>query len=202
MSQIQDKLTDHEYDGIQEYDNPMPRWWLGMFYGTIAFSLVYVAYFHGGPGLSAKEEYDQEMTAYAEWEAQQALSAGEVTNETIGKVMANEASVLEGQGIFQTNCVQCHGPQGAGNIGPNLTDEYWLHGGNPIEIYTTVSEGVQGKGMQSWKRQLKPDELVKVTAFVATLRGTNIEGKAPEGAKFDINAQEPAGKEAAPGAVQ
>lgn len=189
MSDAQDKLlVDHEYDGIQEYDNPMPRWWLGLFYGTIVFSFVYVAYFHGGPGLSEVAAYEAEMKAFYEWEAEQAMAAGEVTEETLNKLMADEGTVLAGQGVYVAKCQECHGANGEGKIGPNLTDDYWLHGARMVDIHHTVSEGVKDKGMESWKRKLKPDELLKVVAYVGTLRKTYAEGKAPQGEKVDWDA--------------
>ena len=196
MSDGQDKLLgDHDYDGIQEYDNPMPRWWLGMFWGAIAFSLVYAAYFHGGPGLNEVEAYEAEMKAFYEWEAQQALAAGEVTEESLNKLMADEGTVLAGRAIFEVKCQECHGPKGQGKIGPNLTDDYWLHGARLVDIHRTVSEGVKDKGMESWKRKLKPDELLKVVSYVGTLRATHVEGKAPQGDKVDWNALGDAGGE-------
>lgn len=198
MSDAQDKLlVDHDYDGIQEYDNPMPRWWLGLFYGTIVFSFVYVAYFHGGPGLSEVAAYEAEMKAFYEWEAEQALAAGEVTEESISKLMADEGMVLSGRAVYEAKCQDCHGPRGEGKIGPNLTDDYWLHGARLVDIHKTVSEGVKDKGMEAWKRKLKPDELLKVVAYVGTLRKTHVEGKAPQGDKVDWEAlappSEPAG---------
>jgi cytochrome c oxidase cbb3-type subunit 3 len=161
---------------------------LGLFYGTIAFSFVYVAYFHGGPGLLPAEAYEAEMKAFYEWEAEQALAAGEVTEETLQKLMADEGTVLTGRSIFEASCVECHGASGEGKIGPNLTDAHWLHGATLVDIHHTVAEGVPDKGMRAWKRVLRPEEVLKVSAYVGTLRGTDVAGKAPEGVKVDIEA--------------
>jgi cytochrome c oxidase cbb3-type subunit 3 len=168
----QDKLLDHNYDGIQEYDNPMPRWWLAVFYITIVFSVFYTLYFHFGPGLLVAEAYNRDMAAYYELQAQQLAALGEINESTLTEVMQNPSMMAGAQALFQTKCSQCHGMAGEGGIGPNLTDDYWLHGGNLVDIYHTVSEGVTAKGMLAWKNQLPPAELLAVSSYVGTLRGT------------------------------
>lgn len=183
-----DKLLDHEYDGIREYDNPMPAWWKGTFWVTFFFSIVYIFYYHfGGVGTSAEEDYAQEMRVFHEQEAALALSAGEVTEEGLAKLMADPAMVAEGGAKYAEVCVACHGAAGEGKIGPNLTDEHWIHGkGSLVDIFGTVNEGVLAKGMPAWGRQLRPDEMRKVVAFVGSLRNTNAaNGKAPEGTKVE-----------------
>jgi cytochrome c oxidase cbb3-type subunit 3 len=169
----QDKILDHNYDGIQEYDNPMPRWWLALFFVTIVFAVVYALYYHFGPGLLAVDRYDRDMAAYYELQAQQLAALGEINEETLAGVMQNPSMMAGAQALFQTKCSQCHGMAGEGNIGPNLTDDYWLHGGKLVDIYHTVSEGVPSKGMLAWRTQLRPAELLSVSAYVGTLRGTS-----------------------------
>ncbi len=173
----------HEYDGIKEYDNPLPRWWVNMFWATFVLALGYVAYYASGRGPSVAEDYVAEVAAAREIEAKQALG-NEVNEEALAKLAGNAALMQDARGIFQARCASCHKERGQGGIGPNLTDGYWIHGkGNLIDIYKVVNEGVQAKGMPTWGRQLTPIELAKVVAYVGTLRNTNFPGKAPEGTK-------------------
>jgi cytochrome c oxidase cbb3-type subunit 3 len=167
-----DHLLDHAYDGIQEYDNPLPRWWLAIFWATIIFTPLYILYFHFGGGMLAKERYDQEMIAFYDRQAEQLLALGEITEGTLVDLMADTSMMNGGQKIFQSKCATCHGMFGEGGIGPNLTDEYWLHGGQLLDIYATVRDGVPAKGMLAWERQLRPAELMAVSSYVGTLLGT------------------------------
>jgi cytochrome c oxidase cbb3-type subunit 3 len=178
----QDRLLDHNYDGIQEYDNPLPRWWLALFWVTIVFAAVYSLYYHFGPGLLSREAYDKDMIAYYEMQANQALAQGEIDEQTLAGAMGNDAMMAGARQLFIAKCAQCHGTLGEGGIGPNLTDQYWLHGNRLVDIYRTVSEGVPTKGMLSWKKQLRPAELLSLAAYVGTLRGTSPpNSKAPQG---------------------
>lgn len=185
-----DPLLTHEYDGILEYDNPMPKWWVWTFWGTFFFSVGYFIHYHiTGNGESVAVAYETELSVAREKEAQQAMGS-EVTEESLSKLMLNGAMMSDASKLFVQRCGQCHGNQGEGLIGPNLTDNYWLYGdASLMSIYNVVSEGVQTKGMPPWKKQLRPIELGKVTAFVGTLRGTNIAGpKAAEGRLIEGNA--------------
>lgn len=180
-----DPLLTHEYDGIVEYDNPMPRWWVWTFWGSFFFSLGYVIHYHvTGNGESVAVAYDTELSVAREKEAMQAMG-GEVTEESLTKLMLNGAMMSDASKLFVQRCAQCHGVKGEGLIGPNLTDNYWLHGDASLTaIYQVVSEGVQTKGMPPWKKQLRPIELGKVSAFVGTLRGTEVSG--PKGAEGQL----------------
>jgi len=169
----QDSLLDHAYDGIQEYDNPLPRWWLAIFWLTIVFSPLYILYFHFGGGLLATEKYDAEMVAFYDRQAEQLLALGDISEGTLVDLTADASMMNSGKKIFQTKCATCHGMFGEGGIGPNLTDEYWLHGAQLMNIYATVRDGVTAKGMLSWERQLRPAELMAVSAYVSTLLGSN-----------------------------
>lgn len=178
----QDHLLDHNYDGIQEYDNPMPRWWVAIFWATIVFSVFYVIFYHGGPGKLAIEAYNEDMVAYYDLQAQQFLALGEITEDTLHGLMDNEAMMAGAQQVFVSRCAQCHGTNAEGNIGPNLTDQYWLHGNQLTDIYRTIMEGVVDKGMQSWRNVLRPAEIMSLAAYVGTLRGTEPPNpKAPQG---------------------
>ena len=167
-----DRLLGHDYDGIAEYDNPLPGWWTWLFVATIAFSVGYYAYYQLGPGPSVVAQYDDEMRAAAARQAAAPVAA--TSGEDALKALAGNAQAMaSAKEIFATRCMPCHGPEGQGLIGPNLTDDYWLHGSTLPEIRHTISEGVIEKGMVPWKDQLKPEELDAIAAYVGTLRGTH-----------------------------
>ena len=200
----QDHLLDHNYDGIQEYDNPLPRWWLALFWATIIFTPLYILYFHFGGGMLEIERYDQEMIAFYDKQAEQLLALGEITEQTLVDLTADPSMMNGGKKIYQAKCATCHGMFGEGGIGPNLTDEYWIHGGQFMDVYKTVREGVPAKGMLAWERQLRPAELMAVSSFVGTMLGTDPPNpKAPQGDNFvrqapaPIEETEAAGEEAA-----
>jgi cytochrome c oxidase cbb3-type subunit 3 len=167
-----DYLMDHAYDGIQEYDNPLPRWWLAIFWLTIFFTPLYVLYFHFGGGLLATEKYDEEMIAFYDRQAEQLLALGDISEGTLVDLTADTSMMNGGKKIFQTKCATCHGMFGEGGIGPNLTDQYWIHGAQLMNIYATVRDGVTAKGMLAWERQLRPAEMMAVSAYVGTLLGS------------------------------
>ncbi len=178
--QQQDKLLDHDYDGIREYDNPMPRWWLWILYATIAF----VPFYYLAPGMLGENggnvaEYERDMAAHA---AAQPPAGPTITEAQLVALARDREAVEEGQEVFAKNCAACHGPDGGGVIGPNLTDDAWIHGGTPLAIHTTITEGVLAKGMPGWGRLLKPEEVDEVTAYVLSIRGSRpANPKAPEG---------------------
>jgi len=177
-----DHLLDHAYDGIQEYDNPLPRWWLALFWATIIFTPLYILYFHFGGGMLAKERYDQEMIAFYDKQAEELLALGEISEGTLVDLMADASMMNGGKKIFQAKCATCHGMFGEGGIGPNLTDDYWLHGAQLMDVYATVRDGVTAKGMLAWERQLRPAELMAVSSYVGTMLGTEPPNpKAPQG---------------------
>lgn len=180
----EDRLLDHEVDGIREYDNPMPRWWLYILYATILYAVIYalniIPGVGTGPGRIAN--YETEMAAMRSAREAAAASAGPVTPEAILAVVADAGALSKGRERFKATCAPCHREDGGGSIGPNLTDEFWIHGGQPLQILTTVNEGVVAKGMPAWGQVLKPDEVTAVVAYVTTLRGTNpANAKAPQG---------------------
>lgn len=189
-SKHQDDLLDHEYDGIREYDNPTPGWWNWLFFLTFVFSIGYFIHYHLGDGVSVEEAYAMEMKQAREAAEKRALAEGEITEETIQAAMSSESAVAAGKEKFVQNCAACHGQQGEGQIGPNLTDAYWIHGdGSLMSIKDLVANGVAEKGMPAWEKQLTREELVRVVAYVGTLRGKNIPGKEPQGDKVGEMAQ-------------
>lgn len=174
IDEIQGQII-HEYDGIEEADNRLPNWWLATLYLAIAFSAVYWFYYH------VYEVGALPHQAYAKALAGKEGKGSKVTEELLQALVLDTQAVAEGAGIFKTNCVACHEPKGQGKIGANLTDAYWIHGGSATDIHKIVHDGVATKGMPAWGAMLGPDAAKKVTAYVLTLRNTNVPGKAREG---------------------
>jgi cytochrome c oxidase cbb3-type subunit 3 len=177
-----DHLLDHAYDEIQEYDNPLPRWWVLLFWVTIIATPLYILYFHFGPGMLSIERYDAQMLEFYDKQAQELLALGEVTESTLSGLIGDASMMNGGKKIFQSKCSPCHGLFAEGAIGPNLTDSHWLHGPQLLDIYRTVREGVPEKGMVAWERQLRPAELLAVSSYVGSLLGSNPpNAKTPQG---------------------
>ena len=176
-------LTDHAYDGIQEYDNPLPGWWKWMFVGSIVFSLFYAMYFHiGAPGRSVADQYDAELAANTRLQFAE-IGDLEPTQDNILR-FANQKSWLSvGQTVYKTNCISCHGRDGEGKVGPNLTDEYYKNVRKVEDIARVINQGAGNGAMPAWANRLHPNEVVLVSAYVTSLRGTQpaSEGKGPEG---------------------
>ncbi len=168
-----DKLfADHDYDGIKELDNKLPKWWLWLFYITIAFAAIYVLRYHVmGWAPLQEEEYEQEMAearmAFGSRQSASALDASTVTRLT------DEASLAAGKQIYDQSCSVCHLAQGQGLVGPNLTDEYWIHGCSIGDIYNIIVVGVPEKGMISWESQLKAEQIQQVASYIMGMKGTN-----------------------------
>lgn len=182
----EDRLFEHTYDGIQEYDNPLPGWWKFLFYVTIVFSAFYFFHYHmGGLGKTIHDDYDQELSAYAALKAKLEHGKAKVPiGSQLAELRKDQKALAEGKGIYmgKGTCFTCHGAHGEGGIGPNLTDAYWIHGGSDRDIFRVVREGGRpGKGMLAWGNILKPQELLLVTAYITTLQGTKpANAKAPE----------------------
>jgi cytochrome c oxidase cbb3-type subunit 3 len=216
-----EKLLDHDYDGIRELDNLLPRWWLGLFYASIVFAGLYLAYYHVlRIGYLQEDEYRREMNPnyrrqttmnpvdlldragyHSPWysperdRTRQALLAGQampaaeaaapVAPIVFTEPLTDGASLEAGKTIYARICVQCHEPQGQGKIGPNLTDNYWLHGDQFADTVQVVVNGVIEKGMQSWRKQLSPEQIHQVSSYVYSLRGTSPPNpKPPEGKAY------------------
>ena len=177
-------LLDHNYDGIQELDNHLPPWWKWLFYLSIAFGVVYLFVYHVFGVLPLSEgEYEQQI---AEAEANQAERMANqpvaVIDESTVTYMEDETALAAGKQVYNNNCAQCHRDDGGGGIGPNLTDEYWLHGGSIQDIFTTIKQGVPEKGMISWEPLLSPEQMQNVASYVMSMGGSNPPNpKAPQG---------------------
>jgi cytochrome c oxidase cbb3-type subunit 3 len=180
-----DPLTGHEYDGIVEYDNPMPAWWRRTFWATVVFSLGYLVHYEmSGNGPSVEQSYELEMAEHRERVAAQALGE-ELTEEGLANLMHDPALMKDARRVYVARCVQCHADRGQGNIGPNLTDDHWLYGSARLmDLHEIVSNGRPQKGMPAWARQLRPVELAQVAAYVGTLRNTNVVGRPPQGSRI------------------
>jgi cytochrome c oxidase cbb3-type subunit 3 len=175
----------HEYDGIIEEDNQLPRWWLYTLYATVVFALGYWAFYEafGNPG--PLDQYRAERVAERRAEAQRLMAMGAPTDELLVEMAKNPAIVAQGAEIYASTCASCHLASGGGQIGPNLTDEYWLHGGAPTAILKTVRDGVVDKGMLAWGPMLGEEKVRAVTAYLITLKDTNVPGgKPPQGDKL------------------
>lgn len=164
----------HEYDGIRELDNRLPPWWLYGFYISIIFAGIYLWRYHvTHTAPSSGEEYS---IAMQKAEAQKALylkkAANNVDENTV-KLLTDAADITNGQKVFTQNCAACHGKAGEGTVGPNLTDDYWLHGGSVKDVFKSIKYGWPEKGMRSWKEDLSPVQVAQVTSYIRTLHGTN-----------------------------
>jgi len=183
-------LGGHEYDGIRELDNRMPRWWLYLFYITIVFAVVYMLGYHvTGWWPSQDKEYEIEM---AEQAAIKKANPEPVVDLEAMVPMTDPADLAAGQETYKKICSVCHGQNGEGLVGPNFTDQYWIHGdstNNTISIkhlYNVVITGVIEKGMIPYKDQLSPVQIQQVLSYILTLQGTSpANQKAPQGPKYD-----------------
>lgn len=177
-----DRLLHHEYDGIQEYDNPLPFWWSGIFILCCVHAAWYLYWYHGGgPGKSIHQEYAAELAAWQKVRDAAPKQELAIDDDVLASMAKDTGTIDQGKAVFAKNCVSCHLPDGSGQIGPNLTDLSQIHGSMRLDIYQTIYNGVPDKGMLTWNGVLAPEELAAVAAYVTTLRGKNLPGKSPEG---------------------
>ncbi len=214
-----DELFEHEYDGIQEFDNDLPGWWIGLFILTIIFSFFYLVHFHVlGLGDSQTVKYEKSMNPeYVRLAEDQGrslmsyifptyhspyyspttdISQKQLFGDNAGADLVVEEELVDadiaafvdadriagGKKTYDTFCFTCHGIKGEGGIGPNLTDDFWIHGGSFPEMVHTIRVGVPIKGMIAWKTQMPPDDIMEVASYIQTLQGTNpANAKAPQG---------------------
>jgi cytochrome c oxidase cbb3-type subunit III len=194
VEEEEDILLDHNYDGIKELDNHLPPWWKWLFYITIVWSLIYLLVFHvfNWMPLSAEEYTISLAQAEAAMEAQKAASPSAAIDENNVTVATEEAALTAGATIFKRQCAVCHQEDGGGNVGPNLTDNYWIHGGSIKDIFSTIKYGVPQKGMISWESQLSPADMQNVASFIKVrLVGSEpAVPKEPEGELYDPSTEE------------
>jgi cytochrome c oxidase cbb3-type subunit 3 len=167
------------FDGIEEQDNRLPRWWLATFFGAIVFAFGYWLAYHSTNLLETpRRQFDREQKEMAVKLALQ----NPVSDESLWALSKDGHAVEEGQKVFATICIACHKADASGSVGPNLTDRYWIHGNKPTDLYGAVMKGYQDKGMPPWGAQLGPERTRDVVAFVLSVRNTNVAGgKAAQG---------------------
>jgi cytochrome c oxidase cbb3-type subunit 3 len=177
-----DILLDHDYDGIRELDNALPPWWKYGFYVTIVIAVIYLFIYHvTGNGENPEQEYAAEMAEGKRIEEQYKAKTKNLIDEN-NITLADADGIASGKTIFSQSCVACHGANGEGGIGPNLTDKYWIHGGSLNTIYQTIKIGYPEKGMQSWQSMYSPIQIKNLTSFVKSIVGTKpYNPKAPQG---------------------
>lgn len=183
-----DLLMDHEYDGIQELDNPMPPWWLYGFYLTIIFAVGYLLYYDVlGWGPTQEEEYEQEVAEAIERYGLDPETGAPVSVDYAEfEILSDEASLAAGQAIYASPsnlCQTCHGPQGQGMVGPNLTNEYWKHGCDLESIILSIKNGFPSRGMPPYGSgsPLSDEELQQLASYIISMRGSDpANPKAPD----------------------
>lgn len=176
-------LLDHDYDGIRELDNNLPPWWLYLFYGGIVFGAVYLVRYELMGGDDQETEFRTEM-AQAKIDVEEYKKhAPDQMNETKVIQLSDAAALAKGKTIFESTCAACHRSDAGGQIGPNLTDDHWIFGGDIKNLFHTISNGGRdGKGMVAWNGILKPTEIQQVASYILSLQGSNPKDpKAPDG---------------------
>jgi cytochrome c oxidase cbb3-type subunit 3 len=173
----------HDFDGIRELNNPTPPWWKWAFYFSIFFGIAYLWVYHVAHSAPSQLEElaNAEARAAAEKEAYLANAANNIDEHSV-KLLTDAADLTSGQKLFSANCAPCHGAAGQGVVGPNLTDNYWLHGGKINEVFSTIKYGVPEKGMKSWKDDFSPKQLAQLASFIKSIHDTHPAGaKEPQG---------------------
>lgn len=174
---------DHDFDGIKELNNPIPFWFNLLFYGTIVVGIIYFLMFHVfDMGALQGKEYENEL-AQAEISKQEYIKkAGNLIDENSVVLLTDKPKIDNGAATFKAKCAVCHGDKGEGKVGPNLTDAYWIHGGDVKAIFKTIKYGVPSKGMVAWQNSMNGSQMQELASFILTLQGTNPDGaKEPQG---------------------
>lgn len=182
----EERLLDHEYDGIREYDNPTPGWWHAIFFGVFLFSVFYLMVTIGNEKHTPEHEH---RTASLAWTRQMFGTLGdlEVNEENLVRYYADESEAYAGrwmpfaESLFMGKCASCHRADGSGDVGPNLTDDAFIHIDTVTDIADVIRDGAKGGAMPAWGNQLHPNEIVLLSSYVASLRAQQLPGKGPEG---------------------
>ena len=184
MAEYQDKVL-HELDGIKEYDNPMPGWLMAIWWGSILFSALYIVFYALSFGEGSMDSEYRGEAQQATASVQAYFDAHPLVPPSSAQLLAgakNPEVVAKGQARFVKTCAPCHGAEAQGLIGPNLTDDRWIHGGTVEQIFQSVAKGWPAKGMPPWGRAVKPEELAALVSYVRSLQGSNPpNARAPEG---------------------
>ena len=170
----EDIMLDHNYDGIRELDNNLPPWWKYGFYLTIVFAVVYLIHFHiSNTGKLQIQEYEDQLTEAKLKMEEYKKKAANLVDENNATLLIDETSLGSGKSIFMDNCAACHGRSGEGGVGPNLTDDYWLHEGGVKNIFKSIKYGWPEKGMKSWQQDLGAKQIHEIASYIVSLHGTN-----------------------------
>jgi cytochrome c oxidase cbb3-type subunit 3 len=188
LSEEKNLVMEHEFDGITELDNPTPGWFMVLFYGSIIFAIAYMFNYEVlGWGPNQEQEYATELAEAEEAKIAFLAKPGNAKNAVNenNMVQSTDAAVINaGMGFYKNRCSPCHGELGEGSVGPNLTDEFWLHGGSAADVFKTIKYGVPEKGMVSWEKSLSAQQISDLTNYILSLQGSNPpNAKAPEGDK-------------------
>jgi cytochrome c oxidase cbb3-type subunit 3 len=177
-------LADHEYDGIQELNNPAPFWWQLFFYLSIIFGIGYYLYYEWGTGASSTYLLNEQLTEIRKVQAKNAMRPP--SEEEFRKIASQSEAVEAGKRVYGANCASCHASDGGGLIGPNLADRFWIHGrGQYADLFNVISAGVPDKGMPAWGGLLPKDDLLRVIVYVKSFQGTQPQiSKGPQGAEI------------------
>jgi cytochrome c oxidase cbb3-type subunit 3 len=183
-------IADHRYDGIREYDNPMPGWWTALFWATAIFGVIYII----GVNVGFVDEYGEDLNqsleelaaVRAEYENQNPTST--IDEATLAAIVADPDRIAAGKVLFAGQCAACHAADGGGLIGPNMTDAYYIHGGSNMDLFEVIRVGVPEKGMAPWESVYTSDERASLVAFIRSLEGTTpASPKDPQGELYVRN---------------
>jgi len=191
MSDQDDNLMeDHNYDGIYELDNDLPFWWIALFITTVIIGIVYCSYYFLGLGPGQEQEYELAVAEAQRVEKEKTIlamanSKGKPVEEVVIKLPEpTAANIANGKPIFTKFCVACHGPQGAGLVGPNLTDNHFINGPTLEDAVKIITKGKSNTAMVAWSAQLTKEQIFDVAAYILSLKGQNLPGKPPEGKEY------------------
>lgn len=187
LSAEKDIELDHDFDGIRELNNPIPFWFNLLFYGTIVAGFIYMMVFHVfETGTLQAKEYENEL-AQAEIDKRAYVKlAGNLVDENNVVLLTEASRIQNGLELYTAKCVVCHGEKGEGKVGPNLTDKYWLHGGDVRSVFSTIKYGVPAKGMVAWQNSFNGGQMQELASYILSLQGTNPAGaKEPQGVLFE-----------------
>jgi cytochrome c oxidase cbb3-type subunit 3 len=175
-------VLDHDYDGIRELDNSLPPWWKWGFVMTVVFSVVYMWYYHVNDGPKQIDEYNAAVLIAEQEQATYLAKAGNAIDEHNVKLITEAAELADAGVLFKNTCAACHREDAGGNVGPNLTDAYWLHGGSLPDVFKSVKYGWKDKGMPAWQHNMSAKQIAGLTSYIRSLKGSKVEGgKAPQG---------------------
>ncbi len=178
-------LLDHDYDGIQELNHPLPKWWNFIFYFSVFFGIAYVVYYQFLGGPSHRDQLNQEMVKIKATQEEYRKLNSAFSAEKFAAINIKE-NIAKGLNVYSENCVQCHMENGKGDIGPNMTDDHWLVSkGTPETNYEVVFKGSEEKGMPAWGEVLSSEDIYLALVYLDSIKNTFVTGKAPEGTKIE-----------------